>query len=127
MNIINIISYIIVGTLTGLFMATIGADGLITVPALCILGLSLKKAVIIALILQALPQTIPALYNFWKNDEISKELIYISLLLIFGNFIGTYYGSFIHTKKLLSEKQLYLFFVVFLLISALYVTCEHLL
>ena len=108
-------------------MATIGADGLITVPALCILGLSLKKAVIIALILQALPQTIPALYNFWKNDEISKELIYISLLLIFGNFIGTYYGSFIHTKKLLSEKQLYLFFVVFLLISALYVTCEHLL
>ena len=107
MNIINIISYIIVGTLTGLFMATIGADGLITVPALCILGLSLKKAVIIALILQALPQTIPALYTFWKNYDITKELVYISLLIIFGNFIGTYSGSFIHTKNLLSEDLTY--------------------
>lgn len=125
-TIISFFLYLFVGTLTGIFMATIGADGLITVPCLVLLGLQLKKAVIIALILQALPQTIPALYNFWKNDDIDKHLIYISIILILGNFIGTYYGSFIHTENLLTEKQLYQFFVFFLLVTVVYVTNKHL-
>ena len=126
MNFFNIISYLFVGTVTGIFMSTIGVDGLITVPSLIILGLSLKKAVIIALILQVLPQTIPALYNFWKNNDITRELLIISLFLVIGNFIGTYYGSFIHTQELFSEYYLYLFFVFFLLFSAGYITHQHL-
>jgi uncharacterized membrane protein YfcA len=107
-------------------MSTIGVDSLITVPSLIILGLTLKKAVIIALILQVLPQTIPALYNFWKNNDITRELLIISLFLVIGNFIGTYYGSFIHTQQLFSEYYLYLFFVFFLLFSAGYITHQHL-
>lgn len=126
MNFFNIISYLFVGTVTGIFMSTIGVDGLITVPSLIILGLTLKKAVIIALILQVLPQTIPALYNFWKNNDITRELLIISLFLVIGNFIGTYYGSFIHTQELFSEYYLYLFFVFFLLFSAGYITHQHL-
>lgn len=126
MNFFNILSYLFVGTITGIFMSTIGVDGLITVPSLIILGLSLKKAVIIALILQVLPQTIPALYNFWKNNDITRELLIISLFLVIGNFIGTYYGSFIHTQELFSEYYLYLFFVFFLLFSAGYITHQHL-
>ena len=126
MNFFNIISYLFVGTVTGIFMSTIGVDGLITVPSLIILGLSLKKAVIIALILQVLPQTIPALYNFWKNNDITRELLIISLFLVIGNFIGTYYGSFIHTQEVFSEYYLYLFFVFFLLFSAGYITHQHL-
>jgi len=126
MNFFNILSYLFVGTVTGIFMSTIGVDGLITVPSLIILGLSLKKAVIIALILQVLPQTIPALYNFWKNNDITRELLIISLFLVIGNFIGTYYGSFIHTQQLFSEYYLYLFFVFFLLFSAGYITHQHL-
>mgnify|MGYP001332022341 FL=1 len=126
MNFFNILSYLFVGTITGIFMSTIGVDGLITVPSLIILGLTLKKAVIIALILQVLPQTIPALYNFWKNNDITRELLIISLFLVIGNFIGTYYGSFIHTQQLFSEYYLYLFFVFFLLFSAGYITHQHL-
>ena len=126
MNFFNILSYLFVGTVTGIFMSTIGVDGLITVPSLIILGLSLKKAVIIALILQVLPQTIPALYNFWKNNDITRELLIISLFLVIGNFIGTYYGSFIHTQEVFSEYYLYLFFVFFLLFSAGYITHQHL-
>jgi uncharacterized membrane protein YfcA len=126
MDLLHIISYLFIGTLTGFFMSTIGVDGLITVPSLIILGLSLKKAVIIALILQVLPQTIPALYNFWKNDDISYELLIISFILVLGNFIGTYYGSFIHTQNLVSDKGLYQFFVFFLLFSAVYITNKHL-
>ena len=126
MDLLHIISYLFIGTLTGFFMSTIGVDGLITVPSLIILGLSLKKAVIIALILQVLPQTIPALYNFWKNDDISYELLIISFILVLGNFIGTYYGSFIHTPNLVSDKGLYQFFVFFLLFSAVYITNKHL-
>lgn len=125
MEIISFLLYLLIGTLTGIFMATIGADGLITVPCLVMVGLSLENAVIIALILQALPQTIPALYNFWKNNDITEELIYISLILILGNFIGTYYGSFIHTKNLVSDKTLYAYFASFLFISAAYISCKH--
>lgn len=125
MEIISFILYLLIGTLTGIFMATIGADGLITVPCLVMVGLSLENAVIIALILQALPQTIPALYNFWKNNDITEELVYISLILILGNFIGTYYGSFIHTKNLVSDKTLYAYFASFLFISGAYISGKH--
>lgn len=126
MDLLHIISYLFVGTLTGFFMSTIGVDGLITVPSLIILGLNLKKAVVIALILQVLPQTIPAIYNFWKNNDITYELLIISFILVIGNFIGTYYGSFIHTQKLVPDKVLYQFFVIFLLLSAVYITNKHL-
>jgi len=126
MDLLHIISYLFVGTLTGFFMSTIGVDGLITVPSLIILGISLKKAVVIALILQVLPQTIPALYNFWKNNDITYELLIISFILVIGNFIGTYYGSFIHTHNLVTDKALYQFFVIFLLLSAVYITNKHL-
>lgn len=124
-TIISFFLYLLVGTITGVFMATIGADGLITVPCLVLIGLSLKHSVIIALILQALPQTIPALYNFWKNKDITRELIYISLILILGNFIGTYYASFIHTKNLVSDKTLYTFFAAFLFLSSGYISYKH--
>jgi uncharacterized membrane protein YfcA len=126
MDLLHIISYLFVGTLTGFFMSTIGVDGLITVPSLIILGLNLKKAVVIALILQVLPQTIPAIYNFWKNNDITYELLIISFILVIGNFIGTYYGSFIHTQKLVPDKVLYQIFVIFLLLSAVYITNKHL-
>lgn len=126
MDLLHIISYLFVGTLTGFFMSTIGVDGLITVPSLIMLGLNLKKAVVIALILQVLPQTIPAIYNFWKNNDITYELLIISFILVIGNFIGTYYGSFIHTQKLVTDKALYQFFVIFLLLSAVYITNKHL-
>ena len=126
MDLLHIISYLFVGTLTGFFMSTIGVDVLITVPSLIILGLNLKKAVVIALILQVLPQTIPAIYNFWKNNDITYELLIISFILVIGNFIGTYYGSFIHTQKLVPDKVLYQFFVIFLLLSAVYITNKHL-
>ena len=118
---------LIIGTITGVFISTIGVGaGLITIPALVVLGMSLHRAVIITLILQLLPQTVPAVYNFWKQGEITNDLITLSLILLVGNLIGTYYGSLFHTKDILTEKQFYKILFVFLLFSAASIYFKHL-
>lgn len=118
---------LIIGTITGLFISTIGVGaGLITIPSLVILGMPLKNAVVITLMLQLLPQTVPAVYNFWKDGEITNDLIKLSLILLVGNLIGTYYGSLVHTKDMLTEKQFYKILFIFLLLSASGIYYEHL-
>lgn len=118
---------LIIGTITGVFISTIGVGaGLITIPSLVVLGMSLHRAVIITLILQLLPQTVPAVYNFWKQGEITNDLITLSLILLVGNLIGTYYGSLFHTKDILTEKQFYKILFVFLLFSAASIYFKHL-
>ena len=91
------------------------------------LGIPLKQGVIIVLILQLLPQTVPAVYNFWKKESITYELIYISLFLLIGNMIVTYYGSMLHTKNIINEKYFYISLVVFLLFAAAFISCKYIL
>lgn len=127
MNYLQIFVSLIIGTVTGVFISSIGIGaGLVTIPALIFFGMAHENAVIITLLLQLLPQTVPAIYNFWKDDKLSMELIYFSLILLVGNLIGTYFGSLIHTKDLISDKTLYKCLFTFLLISAFSVYYQYL-
>ena len=128
MDLIQIGLLILVGTISGILISSIGIGaGLFIIPCLILLGIPLKQGVIIVLLLQLLPQTIPAVYNFWKKESITYELIYISLFLLIGNIIGTYYGSMLHTKNIINEKYFYISLVVFLLFAAAFISCKHIL
>lgn len=118
----------LIGTISGILISSIGIGaGLFIIPSLILLGVPLKEGVIIVLILQLLPQTIPAVYNFWKEENITYELIYISIFLLIGNIIGSYYGSMLHTKNIINEKYFYLSLVIFLLFAAAFISCKHIL
>jgi uncharacterized membrane protein YfcA len=128
MDLILIGLLILIGTISGTLISSIGIGaGLFIIPCLILLGIPLKQGVIIVLILQLLPQTIPAVYNFWKEESITYELIYISIFLLIGNIIGSYYGSMLHTKNIINEKYLYISLVMFLLFAAAFISCNHIL
>lgn len=128
MDLIQIGLLILVGTISGILISSIGIGaGLFIIPCLILLGIPLKQGVIIVLILQLLPQTIPAVYNFWKKESITYELVYISVFLLIGNIIGTYYGSMLHTTNIIKKKDFYLSLVVFLFFAAGFITYKHIL
>ena len=128
MNLIQIGLILLVGIISGVLISSIGIGaGLFIIPCLILLGIPLKQGVIIVLLLQLLPQTIPAVYNFWKKESITYELIYISVFLLIGNIVGTYYGSMLHTKNIINEKYFYISLVVFLLFAAAFISYKHIL
>ena len=105
-------------------MIGIGA-GLFTIPVLIMTGLSINEATITALIIQLLPQTIPGVIIYFNKKMIKLDIVYISLLILIGSFIGVYLGSYLTLKNYISKRFLYRFLVITLLVSAFYITYKY--
>ena len=89
MNAYLIFIYLILGLISGLFLGSIGVGaGLLTVPVLIYTGLTLKESVIIALIIQLIPQTIPGVIAYYNQKMIKVDIVYIALLVILGLIIA---------------------------------------
>ena len=59
MNVYLFFIYIILGFISGLFLGSIGVGaGLLTIPILIRTGLTIKESVVVALIVQLIPQSI---------------------------------------------------------------------
>ena len=91
MNAFLFILYLIIGLLSGFFLGMIGIGaGLFTIPVLIMTGLSINEATITALIIQLLPQTIPGVIIYFNKKMIKLDIVYISLLILIGSFIGVW-------------------------------------
>ena len=66
-----ILLYICIGILSGISMGVIGIGaGLITIPLLIYSGLNIQQAVSVGLIIQIIPQTLPATIIYYKKGVI---------------------------------------------------------
>ena len=126
MNVFLFILYLIIGLLSGLFLGMIGIGaGLFTIPILIMTGLTINEAVITALIIQLLPQTIPGVIMYYNEKMIKLDIVYISLIILIGSFFGVYLGTTLTLKNYISKRFLYRFLVITLLISALYISYKY--
>ena len=106
----------VIGLLTGISMGATGIGaGLLSVPLLIYSGLSFKEAVSVSMLMQLLPQSILGVKNYW--DEIQWG---VSLRVIISSILGIYIGSYIVTKNIISEMNLYKILTIFLFFSSLY-------
>lgn len=75
--------------------------GALLIPMLMMLGLSIKQAVAMSLVLQMVPQTLPGVYLYYKQGHVK---IYKSIALIIGSVIGVFIGSYLVVNNFISEK-----------------------
>ena len=113
--------YLFLGLISGLFLGSIGIGaGLLTIPVLIRTGLTIKESVIIALIVQLIPQTIPGVLAYYNQKMIKIDIVYISILIILGSFIGVYIGANASIKNYISNRTLYRILTIVLFISSIY-------
>jgi len=107
------ISYVLIGILTGFTIGLMGIGaGVIMIPLLIYNGMNITQAIAIGLFLQVIPQTIPALIMHYKNNTLPiKEAIIITISSILGTYIGTY----ILINKIIPLR--YIYFILSSLLS----------
>jgi uncharacterized membrane protein YfcA len=97
-----LILFILTGIITGTLMGVAGiGGGVLLIPMLMMLGLSIKEAVAMSLVLQMVPQTLPGAYLYYKQGHIK---IYKSIALVLGSMIGVFIGSYLVVNNFISEK-----------------------
>ena len=70
LNIFYSLFFILVGIISGISMGIVGVGaGMITMPLLLCSGIDIKSAVGISLIMQLLPQSLPGVMTYYKNDN----------------------------------------------------------
>jgi len=108
------ISTIIAGILTGLIGV---GGGIILLPFLTYLNFSIQQAVAITLFLNAIPDTLPALYMYYKEGYF---LIRPSIIATIGIIIGVIIGGYIGSQKMMSDKSLYRLYTAILVWITIY-------
>lgn len=123
MDIKFIIAYLVVGVISGLFTGSVGVgSGVILVPLLTQLGMSLSQSIATGLILQLVPQSIFGVIEYYNAGDIVWKN---SLIVLIGSSIGIYFGAKINTKKWISNKYLYLILSITLFTSSIYIFITH--
>ena len=118
-----IIAYLVVGIISGLFTGSVGVgSGVILVPLLTQLGMSLSQSIATGLLLQLVPQSIFGVIEYYNAGDIVWKN---SLIVLIGSSIGIYFGAMINTKKWISNKYLYLILSITLFTSSIYIFITH--
>ena len=105
---------IFVGTLIGII--GIGG-GVLLLPFLLYLNFTIQQAVAVTLFLSAVPNTLPALYMYYKEGFF---LIKPSIVTALGTIIGVIIGGYVGSKELIPKIYIYRFYTAFLLILSIY-------
>lgn len=99
----------LIGVISGL--VGIGS-GIFLLPLLMYFNFTLPQAVAISLFLDAVPNTLPSLWMYYKNGHLKlKPALYIVL----GSTIGTFIGAYIGAHKLIPLKWILVFFLCILI------------
>lgn len=111
------------GGVSGLLMGLVGiGGGAILMPLLLLSGLSLYSAICVVLLIQAVPQTLPALWMYYKKDAFPvKE----SLVVLASAVVGTTAGAYLATRRRVPERLLYRIMSVALVAFGVYVWHAH--
>lgn len=107
----------LISVIVGLIVGITGfGDGLLLFPALIHYGIPPKQAVAVSLVLNSIPNTLPALWMYYKNGHINVKLTaMITLATLIGITIGAYYGS-----EAIPDKYVYRIYTIVVLGIGIY-------
>ena len=123
-NYIQIINYLLIGTLAGMSMGIVGVGaGIITIPLLIYSGLSIRSAVGVSLVMQLLPQSLPGVLIYNKKGFIPPIP---SILVVTGSVIGIAIGAYMVKHDIITEKMTYQLLSIILIITAIVFSKKYL-
>ena len=122
-QIILYILFILVGLFSGFFTGAIGIGaGVLMIPLLNYLGMTLGQSVASGLVIQLVPQSIFGAYEYYKKGQV---ILVNTILVLIGSSYGIYLGALFNTKKIIPEKYLYLVLSIILFFSSIYIFLKH--
>ena len=114
---------IAIGLVSGYFIGLVGIGaGVIMIPMLLYAGFTLQQAVAAGLFLQLIPQSLPAVYMYYKTNNF---LFWESLILVVGSTVGTLLGAYQSSHGWLSKRTLYIILFTLMVVSSAYVFYKH--
>ena len=97
-----IVTFVCIGLFAGILMGFIGiGGGVIMIPLLLKSGLSMLEAVAITLVLQTVPQGLPALIQYNKMGHVNWGK---AILVVVGSTFGMTLGAYVATKQFIPEN-----------------------
>lgn len=112
------IELFIISIIIGIIIGIIGiGGGLLLFPFLLYYNFSVPQAVAISLFLNAIPNTLPGLYLYYKNGHLH---IYTAVIIAIGTLLGSTLGSYIGSNEYIDKKIIYRIYTVILFIIGLY-------
>ena len=109
------ILYSIVGIIVGISMGITGIGaGLLTITLLSYLGVDIKQAVGVCMIMQLFPQSVAGVYNYWNHTD-----IFMSMLVTIFSFFGIWIGSYLVKENYVSELFIYKLITLFLFFTTI--------
>ena len=95
----------IIGIIVGYFVGIVGIGaGVLLMPLLLWHVFTLAEAVAAGLFLQVVPQSLPALYVYYTNNNLK---LWECIVLALGSALGMYFGAWVTNLELLSKRTLY--------------------
>jgi uncharacterized membrane protein YfcA len=89
----------------GLIIGLIGiGGGLLLFPFLLYYNFSIPQTVAISLFLNAIPNTLPGLYMYYKEGHLH---IYTAIIIAIGTLLGSTLGSYIGAHEYIDKKTIY--------------------
>ena len=115
----NIAGLLGAGGISGLFMGLVGVGGgALMTPMLLMSGLSLYQAMCIVLFIQVMPETLPALWVYYKKGDFPyKE----GLVVLLGGAVGALIGAYLSAHKIVPTAVLYKIMSVTLIALGVYI------
>jgi uncharacterized membrane protein YfcA len=112
------IPIILISTVIGIIVGITGfGDGILLFPALIHYGIPPKQAVAVSLVLNSIPNTIPALWMYYKNKHINIKLTaIITITTLIGISVGAYFGS----GDKIPDKYIYRIYTITLFSISIY-------
>lgn len=105
---------IVVGIFVGL--TGIGAGALL-LPILIFYNFTLEQSVAISLFINAVPNTLPGLYLYYKEGHFDLQS---ALILSFGTVIGSTLGAYLALYYFIDKKIVYRIYTALLFLLAFY-------
>lgn len=113
----------VIGLVSGYFIGLVGIGaGVIMIPMLLYAGFTIQQAVAAGLFLQLIPQSLPAVYMYYKTDNL---LVWESIVLVVGSLLGTLVGAYQSTHNWITKRSLYIILFVLMVASSAYIFCRH--
>ena len=112
-----------IGILSGYFIGLVGIGaGVIMIPMLLYIGFTIQQAVAAGLFLQLIPQSLPAVYMYYKTNNF---LLWESIVIVFGSMVGTLFGAYQSSHGWISKRTIYLILFSLMVLSSAYVFYKH--
>jgi uncharacterized protein len=112
-----------IGVITGLLLGLLGiGGGLFLFPIMLHYQFTIPQIVAISLFLNAVPNTLPGFYLYYRNGHFDLR---VGLVVSFGILIGSLIGSYIGSLEYLSKQVLYRIYTFILCLTVVYMAYYH--